>query len=522
MTTVPLERAPGIPALAQGLATGTPDVSAFLPRAANLEAVAAQAAAVRRAFRPRALAAGADARLIALASGALAGVFTGQQAGLFGGPHLVLAKAVAAEKLAAALAAAGTKAAAAFWCASEDHDLVEVTRVVLPTPEGPRDAGPDPAPLAANRAPVGAVPIGVDTAQILRAAAEGLGAAADEEALAALREAHAGRTYFDAFARTLDWLLGGALPVVDAADKSDKPALVPLAVRLVKERRQVREILDARDAVLTKASHPLQVKTDGAALPLFVRTGGERLLLVEVGGGLTLKGRDGRFSEEDAVARLESGEWLPSFSALTRPLATSVLYPVGATILGPAETAYWAQTWPLFAWADIVPPALLLRPLVALETPAVRRLLGKLGVTLADVLEGEEALLRKMGASSARTLLAHVARIRDAALRDLDASGPALLAVDASLDKAVSATREKLAFAFGKLIEKTEGSAGRADALVAQQVRRLAAELLPDGRLAERLYSVLPYVLRLGREPVVGALRRDLRWDEPGVQEIVL
>lgn len=520
--TVPLARAPGIPALARGLATGTPDVSEFLPRASNLAAVAAQAAAVTRAFRPRTPAAGADPRLAALARGECAGVFTGQQAGLFGGPHLTLAKAVAAEKLAADLAAAGTPASAAFWCASEDHDLVEVTRVVLPTPDGPRDFGPDPAPLASNRAPVGALPIGVDAGAILRTAAEGLGAAADEEALAAVSDAHAGRTYLEAFTRMLAWLLGGALPVVDAAGAADKPALVPLAVRLVRERRAVRALLDARDAALAKAAHPLQVRTDGAAVPLFVRTDGERVLLVEEGGGLALKGRAGRFSEEEAVARLESGEWLPSFSALTRPLAASVLYPVGATILGPAEVAYWAQAWPLFAWAGIVPPAVLLRPLVALETPPTRRLLEKLGVTLADVLEGEEALLRKKGAGSARALLESVAAIRDAAVRDLDVSRPALLAVDASLDRAVAATREKVAYAFGKLVEKTESAAGRADAQVAEQVRRLGGELLPDGTLAERVYPVLPYVLRLGREAVVGALRRDLKWDEPGVQEIAL
>lgn len=520
--TVPLESVPGIPALARGLATGTPDISAFLPRTASLADVAAQAATVRGAFRPRALPVSADPRLADLARGARAGVFTGQQAGLFGGPHLTLAKALAAEKLAADLVTAGTPAAPAFWCAAEDHDLVEVTRVVLPAPDGPHDFGPDPAPLAANRAPVGGLAIEVDADAILRAATAGLGAPADDEAPAALHEALAGGTYFEAFARTLDWLLGGTLPVIDAADVREKPAVVPLAVRLVKERRDVRGILSSRDAALGRAGHPLQVRTDAAALPLFVRADGERLLLVEDGGRLALKGRDGTFSPEDVTARLESGEWLPSFSALTRPLAASVLYPVAATILGPAEVAYWAQAWPLFAWAGIVPPAVLLRPLVALETPTARRLLAKLGVVLADVLEGEESLLKKRGANSAQAVLGRVAAIRDGAVRDLDAARPALLAIDPSLDRAVATTREKVAFAFAKLVEKTEGAAGRADGRVAQQVRRLVAEFVPGGQLAERLYPVLPYVLRFGREAVVGALRRDLRWDEPGLQEIAL
>ena len=328
MTPISLDRVPGIPALAKGLATGAPDVSAFLPRAPLLADVAARAAAVATAFRPRTLPARADDRLAALARGEAVGVITGQQAGLFGGPHLTLAKAVAAERLAADLTAAGTRAQAAFWCAAEDHDLVEVTRVVLPTSEGPHDFGPAAGPLAGNRAPVGALPILVDTAAILSAAAANLGAPPDDEALTALEETHAGRTYREAFARTLDWLLGGTLPIVDAADTADKPALVPLAVRLVKERQDVRALLAVRAAALEKEGHPLQVKTDPAALPLFVRAEGERLLLVEEGGRFALKGREGHFTEADVVARLEAGGWLPSFSALTRPLATSVLYPV--------------------------------------------------------------------------------------------------------------------------------------------------------------------------------------------------
>jgi bacillithiol biosynthesis cysteine-adding enzyme BshC len=520
--TVPLESVPGIPALARGLATGAPDVSAFLPRAADLAAVGARCAAVRAAFRGRPPAPGADPRLGALARGERAAVLTGQQAGLLGGPHLTLVKALAAEKLATDLSAAGTPASAAFWCAAEDHDLVEVTRVVLPTPDGPKDFGPDAGPLAANRAPVGALPISADVLSILDAAAAHLGGPPDPDALALLRAAHTGATYAGAFTRTLDWLLGGAMPVVDAADAAEKQALVPLAQRVVRERREIHEILKARDAALAKAGHPLQVKTDEAALPLFVRAGGERLLLVDAGRRLALKGLDETFEEEDVAARLASGEWLPSFSALTRPLAASVLYPVGATILGPAEVAYWAQSWPLFAWAGIEPPAVLLRPLVALETPAVRRLLERLGVTLADVLEGEESLLRKKGQGAARALLARVAAIRDEALSELDRTTPELLAVDASLGRGVAATREKLVFSFEKLVEKTEAAAGRADALVLQQVKRLATELLPDGSLAERRYPVAPYVLKFGKDAVLGALRRDLKWNEPGVQEIAL
>src|ERR1019366_4850686 len=283
----------------------------------------------------------------------------------------------------------------------------------------------------------------------------------------ALAAAHRGKTFFEAFSATLAWLLsddpGDVMPVVDAANSADKPALVPLASRIVRERADVKRILAERGAALEAANHPLQVTSDPAALPLFARVGGERLLLVERGSHLALKGRDGSFEAEEVVERFASGAWLPSFSALTRPLAASSLFPVAATILGPAEIAYWAQSWPLFSWAGIVPPVIVPRPLVALVPAATSRVLAKLDLSVKDVLGGEEALLRKVGAGEARTLLERLTAIRKNAIRALEAEEPALLAVDPSLKKAVLLTREKTSFAFEKLVEKAAAAAGRAD-----------------------------------------------------------
>ena len=522
MTAISLAHVPGIPALARGLATGTPDVSAFLPDRPDLDTTAQRARTALAAFRPRPASVDNDPRLASLAHGEASAVFAGQQAGLFGGPLLTLVKALAAEKLAGDLVARGAPAGPAFWCASEDHDLVEVTRLVLPGPDGPEDVGPDASALAGNRSPVGALPVSVDVEAVLAKASAGFAGPPDGAAVAALLAAHRGKTFFEAFSATLTWLLGGTTPVLDAANPSDKPALVPLACRLVRERSEVKKLLAERDAALEAAGHPLQVTSDPAALPLFARVGSDRLLLLEAGPRLSLKGRGGTFEAEEVVERFLSGVWLPSFSALTRPLAASTLFPVAATILGPAEIAYWAQGLPLFSWAGIVPPVTVPRPLVALVPAGTERVLSKLGLSVEDVLEGEEAMLRKKGAGEAQTLLQRLEAIRENAIRALEDEEPALLAVDPSLKKAVQATREKTSFAFEKLVEKAAAAAGRSDERTAAQVKRLLEEILPGGSLAERAYSALPYVLRFGREAVVGALRRELVWNEPGLQVISL
>jgi len=519
---VPPESIPGLNGLARGLMTGDPAVAAFLPDHWDLETVAVRAREVLARFSPRDPAR-SDAALADLAGGLRAAVVAGQQVGVCGGPLLTLVKALAAVSLAEALRAR-CPASPLFWCASEDHDLSEITRFWVDGPGGVVDLGPDPAPLATNRRPVGALPVGIDVAALLDRAAEGM-ASPDAETREALVSFHTGRSYRDAFVATLSWLADDPdLRFADAARESDKADLVPLAARVVLERADVRRLLMERNAALEKAGHPLQVKSDPSALPLFALVGGERFALREAGGKLVLRGSSDEraLPPEAVVANFESGAWRPSFSALTRPLASSVLYPVAAAILGPAEISYWAQSFPLFAWAGIVAPVVVPRPFAAPLPPSARRALAKLGLSVEDVLEGEAALLRKTGEGRARGTLDRVREVKEAALAALEPLGAELLAVDPALGRALDVTRKNVAFALEKLEEKAAQAAGRADELAARQIRRLADEIFPGGALAERVYTAVPWLLRFGREGLVAPLKQRLRWDVPGLQVIPL
>ena len=518
-----MERLPGIPALARGLASGIPDVSEFLPDRWNAASIAARAREVLARFRPRA-ASGADPLLADLAAGRTAGITAGQQVGLFGGPLLTLLKALMAVQLSKEVAAPDLPLAPLFWCASEDHDLVEVTRFLLPGEAGPVDAGPDPETLRGNRMPVGGLPIEADVAALLDRAGAGL-PAADAETRSALLSFHAGRTYREAFVSTLGWLASEpSLRFADGARVGDKPDLVPLARRLVRERQTVRHLLAARNAALQAAGHPLQVTNDPDTLPLFAVVAGERFALNEEGKGLRLKGApdERRYDVEEVVAHFESGTWLPSFSVLTRPLAASLLYPVASTILGPAEIAYWAQSFPLFAWAGIVPPVMVPRAMAAPVTPPVRRALARLGLGVEGALDGAEALLSRAGAGRAAAAIDRIRQARQAALSNLDALAPDLLAIDGTLARPLEAARKNVLFALEKLEEKTAQAAGRADEAVEAQVRRVVQEIAPDGRLAERVYTAVPWLLRYGRDGLVQPLKQRLRWDVTGLQVVEL
>ncbi len=510
---VPLDEVPGLNPLARLLAHRDESARRFLPDLPDRASVSVRAQEVLAAFRPRTVTTG-DSRLDGIARGERAVVVTGQQAGLFTGPLLTLVKAAAARGLANELSLG-----AVFWCASEDHDLVEATRVPLPGENGPEDEGPDPAGLTGNLSPVGTLPVGEYAAKALEAALRFVpGKDAADPLLEELRASTAG-TFLESFRKTFRLLLGEAAPPVhDAARAEDKPDLVPLAVRLVRERAVVRELLAARAADLTAAGFALQVTSDPHALPLFLLDGGVRRLLREESGVFRLKGRDDAFAESEIVERLESGALTPSFSALTRPLAASVLYPVAATILGPSEVAYWAQMLPLFDWAGIVRPVIVPRPMTAFVDPHSRRALDKAGLPFAAVLGGREALLTAAGAGRASAALARLEALKTGFLSGLDDLAPELKGVDASLGAALATTREKVSFALEKLAEKSAQAAARGDVTLAQKMLRLSVALAPNGTLAERVYTPLHLVLRYGPEAVRKPLLEDLRWDTTGIQ----
>ncbi|MCC6132097.1 MAG: bacillithiol biosynthesis BshC [Acidobacteria bacterium] len=514
------EEIPALSPLARLYAEGDPSVRPFLPDLPGAPAVVERVSSVLAAYRPR-RAPSAGPLLEPFTSGRQAAISTGQQCGLLTGPLLTLTKALAVVAAARELGERAVPAAPLFWCASEDHDLVEVTRLWVPASAGAEDRGPSPEPFAANRHPVGELPVPqIDFEALLTSPA----APGAEDARELVRRASEG-TFLEAFRNSLGWLLAPRpLAFADAARIEDKPDLVPLACRIVKERETVRGLLARRAEALTAAGFDLQVKSDRRALPLFAITASERLLLHEEDGRFWLKGdpSERTWTEDEVLSRFAAGDWLPSFAALARPLAASTLYPIAATVLGPAEVAYWAQMFPLFDWAGLVPPVILPRPMILPLEPSARRALAKSGLSLATALRGARTLLIEQGRSSSAAPLGKLAELKSRLLADLDALRAEILAVDPNLRKPLDATRQNLEFALGKLSEKLAESAGRADEQAHQAASRLLASILPEGKLAERILTPLSYVERFGRERLVTAIEEAIRWDEAGLYVVDL
>ena len=481
---IPFDRYPGLPPLFLDFLRGLPEffpdpptIEAGVRRGKELLGVPARVPA--SAFQSRSAAAAAAAEALA-AGGAVAAV-AGHQVGLFSGPLFTLTKAFDALRVARQIDRAGVPAAPVFWALTDDHDLEEVGKTARPGPEGPQVLVADGADRS-NRQPVGRLPIPERAREILedfRADAR----AADADRILetfALRYA-AGQTYADAFIQTLlDLVEPEPLLVLDPYQESLREVTADFFALAVERREELQRALAGVAERLARQGKSPAVAYRPDVFPFFLIEGGERRRVGD---------------PEEALHKVREGRAWPSTDVLTRPVFKSFLLPTAATVLGPAEIAYHAQSIPLFPVFGLKPPVLLPRSHLVLLGPAERRAAEALGIPLSDLLAKPPA-----AAGPPVSEAEEVVRIAKTLDQELAGLEPRLKALDPALAAAVETTRQKTAFSLVQLTDRVRKSSERKDVTTTTRRRRLETMLQPEGSTAERIYPPLVPMLAYGRE----------------------
>jgi bacillithiol biosynthesis cysteine-adding enzyme BshC len=504
---IPFDRYPSLPPLFLDFLKGSshypdrPSLEAAVERGRQLAGVKARVAA--SAFRWRHPAAEAWAH--DLAAGRAVAVIAGHQVGLFTGPLFTLVKALDAIRVARELSRRGVKAVPVFFVLTDDHDLEEVAKTARPTPEGPEILvleGSD----RANRRPVGPLPIPERVRDIVAAFRPD---ARSPEAIGIL-DAFAGRsapgtTYGTAFVETLFDLVADPLLVLDPLEESARGAAAEL-LRLAAERRE--------DIERSLASTQESLRREGRDAPADHRPGTFPFFVVE-------DGQRRRIDDLPRALRLTSEKraWV-SADVLTRPALKSFLLPAAASILGPSEIAYHAQSLPLFSILGVRAPVLLPRSHIVLLGPAERRAAEALGIAREDLL---------VGAPPARPATPEADQVDSLARdteRQLASLAASLQALDPTLEGALETTRRKVAYQMGQLAERIRKAAERKDEVREKRLRRLETMVRPGRAAAERLYPPLVPLLAYGpmaldaiRSGATGSLEGAVIVDIDGVGE---
>ena len=476
-------KAPGAADLAQ--------LPVVAPPASRATLAAALGAANAHYGHPRA------AELAArLADPATAVVVSGQQPGLWGGPLLALVKALAAVKYAAALEAAGVKAVAVFWVATEDHDWAEATRAVLPGRQGPLEIalGADPQPLR----PLAERSWGDGMAAANAQAEElfGGGPALErwQQQVASLFTAEA--PVGESFCRLFASMLGERAPLLlDAALPALKEAERPFLRRLIEERHQLDAAYAAAEARVEARGHALQVRPQRGVSPLFLVRDGERRR-IEFPGAETWALRGVAGSEAPIATLLQLADEQPhclSPGVLARPAIQDAVLGSSLQVMGPAELSYLVQASAAYAVLGIAAPATTLRPQALLLEERQAGWLEELDLPLAELLEGpiEKALTARLGGNLVEAARREVNRL----LHELRQP---LIDLDGSLEAPWRKSQEQIDRTLEQLEAKATAAAARRHEVQFRRLEQLKQAILPQDHLQERIVVAGYFYARFG------------------------
>ncbi|WP_426447722.1 bacillithiol biosynthesis cysteine-adding enzyme BshC [Paenibacillus sp. S-38] len=444
----------------------------------------------------------------------------GQQAGLFTGQLLVVYKAVTL--IAAAREASlrlGRPVVPVFWIAGEDHDFDEVNHIDYLSPS-----------LAVERIKL-EHPTGVRTSVSRTAIAEAQWAEAigqlggslmdtefKEGIVASLREAaEASGTLTDCFARLMARLFGAyGLVLIDSDDPALRALEGPMFRGLLERSGEVNEALQARSARLRELGYEPQVELQEASANLFTYYGeqGERMLLFRTEDGYADRKGERSFTRDELLQRADREPQLLSNNVMTRPLMQDFLFPVLATVLGPAEIAYWGQTGEAFRLFGMRMPILLPRLGFTLVEGTVQKNLQKYGLSVEDVMERmeekREAWLREQDAYGLEARFAEVKAIFRSSYEPLVGT---LGEINPGLKKLGDTNLSKILEQIDFLHHKAEEGLRSQHESGLRQLQRIEVSIRPGGRPQERVYNIYAYLNRYGGDWIGQLLEQPLEVD---------
>jgi bacillithiol synthase len=431
-------------------------------------------------------------------------VLTGQQVGLFTGPILTIYKALTALRLSAELRCMGFNAVPIFWMASDDHDLAEVTRLILLAPHDELHEMDARAPLFGTRVPpsfpVGTIKLPATISELISDYFAGLPGAWSDELKAQTAEAYQpGVTFADAFGRLMARIFHDrGLILFDPRAPAAKKYAAPLIQKALTAAHTLRAQLAERSQALQNAHLEPQVAVLPRSTLVFLEEEAQRRLLVTEQKDFLLRETGRHFSLDELRDLAETDPERFSPNVLLRPVVQDHLFPTIAYVGGPAEVSYFAQIEPLYRHFERRMPVVWPRnSLTVLESEIWESMTGR-GLRLEDCFQGKAAAIRKILQTQPAPFEALLSRMGQDVRQEIGKLKPSLASADASLGTAGDTVQRKLLHRLSSLETKFVNSEMRRNPALDREVTQWLNLCCPHGNLQERELGIHCLLARFG------------------------
>ena len=450
--------------------------------------------------------------------------FTGQQAGLFGGPLYTVFKAMTllgwAEKLQTIL---NRPVIPIFWIASDDHDFEEVRWTSFPDLENQVQRLTLSVDGLPERMPVSRITLGERIKDVLNAmSASQLKTEFTPLVEAALAQDYApAHTMSESFGRWLARLLGPlGLVMFDPSDPAAKSLLKPLFRQELEGHQETLAALSEMNQRIGEAGYEQQVAHPADHTHLFYDQVGRHALRAEDDGTLRIDGEESPQAVPVWVKRLEADPSVFSPGVLLRPVAQSRLFPVVSVVCGPSEIAYWAQSRALFDRFETPMPVVLPRSRATIVEAKNRKAAEALGHKVSKFFGDIEALINE---HFERSFPSDLVQDFDQERRDFDERIGRLKArvveFEPTLDKTIDVDAGRIGATWDHLKKKVFQAHKRKGDEIRTRFYKLAAHLYPEGRPQERVFGI-PYYLNKYGFDFMATVKEQLKIGTPDHQII--
>ncbi len=429
-------------------------------------------------------------------------VFAGQQVGLLLGPMYTVLKALTAHKLAQALERELRRPVVpCFWAASDDHDFDEIKTVNLLSREGEcHSASYEPKALPSG-VPMAEVALDEITDEFLaQIEVDLISTEFSPDIMKLLRECYwAGRSVSEAFIDLFDRLLGdfGLIPV-DPNFPGMKSMFIPSFRREIEHHDRIYELFESRSREIMADGYHRQVHKSPESLNVFYYDGQRRNIVVD-GQLFGFDGTDMQFSRQELLQLLDKEPEKFSANVTLRPIAQNYAFPTVAQVVGPSEGAYFAQIQPLFEFHEVPWPVVRPRMFASLLEPHIAKMTHKLGIDFAGLANDLEF---EVGRVIKENFPAEIQERADA-LRPLIEEPLLGLAEEIKQNdlesyQAIDHARRRIDHEFNHLSKKLFMAHKKRHDDARRRIYKVAAFLLPGGKLQERVISPIYFANKFG------------------------
>ncbi len=428
-------------------------------------------------------------------------VFAGQQACLFGGPFLVVLKALAITKAAKIYEEKLNRPVIPiFWIAGDDHDFEEANHTFI------LDKNSDSQKVSYNTAPQLKIPTSeikfsneIELHQVKQNLKNTIEQSDFTSELYDLIESSytTDDTMVTAFGKFMAGLTKNlGLIFFNPSDPEAKRIAQPFFKELLEKQDELHKQVNKTNKEIIFQGYHLQVEKKANAAYLFYNCEERTPVFLEENH---YKVGDRTFTKDELLECVEKHPERFSPDVMTRPVMQSFLFPVLSQKGGPAEIAYLAQINPIFELFGLIPPYHKGRASATLVEKRFEKTIEEYDITFEELTgDIEQVINRIMEKSFPEDLDIKFNELRNSVKEKFKEFSRNSLQFDMSLEKYSEQIMGKIDYNFNAFEKKLFSSHKKKSQQTRDKIYKLWHTLYTNRVLQERSLNITYFLAKYG------------------------